>query len=221
MGLHLLDIQRVAGVAHHGFFLVGAFEFALAVHREAHGRLLFLEPVGHGGLRAGLGVQQRHRQAGQRLDQQGDHFVRAALAGGVQHQQARGGVDPHPHRALLGEGHGQQVQLGLVFQLLAFLLAGLAAGFLLDALGLFFHAAGQHAAGQHFGFDHEAQDPLAPDRLGQRAVCITARGHPAQGLFLGGTTFHEGRLCQGFFYLRQFNLPLRGNAVHDHVLEHR
>ncbi len=78
----------------------------------------------------------------------------------------------------------------------------------------------QHAARQHLGLDHEAQDPLAPDRLGQRAVRVASGRHPAQRFFLGRTAFQKRCLGQGFFYLRQLDLPLRRNAVHDHVFEH-
>src|SRR5690606_3687393 len=56
--------------------------------------------------------------------------------------------------------------------------------------------------------------------FGQGAMLVAARRHPAQGFFLRGATFQKRRLGQGLFHLRQFDLPLRGNAVHDHVLEH-
>ena len=49
---------------------------------------------------------------------------------------------------------------------------------------------------------------------------FTPGGHPAQRLLLRGATFLERGLGQRFFHLRQLDLPLRCNAVHDHVLEH-
>ena len=179
MRLHFFDVERVAGVAHHSLFFISGFEFAFAVNSETHRRFLRGQPMRHGGLRRGLGVQQRHRQAGQGFDQRRHHFVGTPLAGGVEHQHARLQVQPHPHGALLGERHGQQVELGLVLEFLAFLLAGLPARFLLDAHGFFFHAARQHRARQHLGLNHEAQHPLPTHRFGQRAMRFTARRHPA------------------------------------------
>jgi hypothetical protein len=150
----------------------------------------------------------------------GHHLIRTALAGGVEHQQPCGRVDPYPHRSLLGKCHGQQIELGFVLEIPAFLLAGFSAGFLFDALGLFLHTARQHAGGQHLGLDHEAKNPLPAHRLDQRPVGLASRRHPAQGFFLRCTAFHEWGLGQRLFNARQFPLPMRSNAVHDHVLEH-
>ena len=65
MGLDFLDVERVARITHHGLGFVRAFELALAVNAEAHGRLLRGQPVRHGGLGAGLRADERYRQAGQ------------------------------------------------------------------------------------------------------------------------------------------------------------
>ena len=46
--LDFLDVERVAGIAHHGFFFVGAFQLALTVHAKALRRLLRGQPLRHG-----------------------------------------------------------------------------------------------------------------------------------------------------------------------------
>ena len=220
MLLDLVDIQRVAGIAHHGFGLVSRLQLAFAVHAKAHGWLLADQPVRHRGLGAGLRVEQGHAKALQAFHQQRHDLVCTALGAGIDHQQLGLWIQPHPGAALLGKGHGQQIQLGFVFELLLFLLAGLAAEFFFDGIGLLGHFAVEHAGGQHLALTHIAQHPMAADAFGQQAMLFATRWHPAGGFFLRRTAGGERRLLQRFFHLFQCTLPLRRNAVHDHVLEH-
>ena len=65
---HHINIQRVAGVAHHRLGLICGFGFRLAASAEAGRRLLGHQPMRHGGLWADLRVQQCRGKAGQALD---------------------------------------------------------------------------------------------------------------------------------------------------------
>ena len=114
------------------------------------------------------------------------HFVSVVLDVGIEHQSARLRIDPDPHAALLGEGHGRQVQLGLVLELL---LAGFA------ALG------------------HEAHHSLTGRGFDQPAVLLAARRHPAHGAFLCGAALLKPRLLQGILQCQKIALPALGDAV--------
>ncbi|MPN01688.1 hypothetical protein SDC9_148899 [bioreactor metagenome] len=218
---HLVDIEWVARITHHGLGLVGGLELAFAVDGKTCGRLLRHQPVRHGGLRTGLRVQQRHRKAWQAFDQQSHDLVGTTLRTGIEHQRARLRIDPDPHAALLGEGHGQQIQPGLVLEVALFLLAGLAAFGLFDVLGLLVDLAIEHAGRQHLGLGHEAHHPLACHGFDQRAVLLAARRHPAYGALLCGAALFKHRLLQCILQRLQIALPALGNAVNDHALKHQ
>ena len=215
-----LGVQWVAGIAHHRFGLIRGLELALAVHREARRGVLRDQPLGHGGRGRHLRIEQRYGQAGQRLDQHRHDLVGPGLAAGVNHQQPRIWINPDKHRGLLGEGHGQQLQLDVVLDLAGFLLAGLApgGGFNLGhpLLGL----ARDHRTGQRPGFDHQLENQLSAYGLHQRAVGLAARFAPANGFFLGGTTFDKARAIQAGLYLLHGRGPLGPDSIHDDVFEH-
>ncbi len=85
----------------------------------------------------------------------------AALRAGIEHQGAGLRIDPDPHAALIGEDHGQQVQLGLVLEVALLLLSRLAAFGLFEVLGLIVDLAIEYAGGQHLGLCHDAHHPPA------------------------------------------------------------
>ena len=220
MGAHLLNVEAVAGVAHHGFGFVGAFELAFAVDGKTGGRLVLAQPVRHGGLGRSLGVEQRQGKTRPQFGEHGADLVGAALAAGINAQKAGIRVNPHPGGALLGEGHGQQVELGFFFEFAAFFLAGLAAAFLFDAGFFLVHFARQHAGGQHFRFGHEAGNPLPGHAFEQRAVRFAARRHKAAGVFLRSAASVEGSFLQRGFSSFPRHLPGGRDAVNDQVFEH-
>jgi len=99
---HLISVQSVAGVTHHGLGFVAGLEFAFAVYAKALGRLFGAQPVRHGGGGRGLRVDQTKSQAFYRLDQTGQHFVGLGLAARVQYQQLGRRVYPRGSRCLVG-----------------------------------------------------------------------------------------------------------------------
>ncbi|MNT17282.1 hypothetical protein D3C72_1524230 [compost metagenome] len=137
----LVNIERMARIAHHGLGFIGALEFALTVNAEACRRIMAVQPACHGRLRAGLRIDQRHGKARRCFHQHGYDLVGLALTAAVDYQHPRFRRNPYPGGRLLGECHGQQFQLAVFLELLLFLSAWLAA-FLNFYLGrLFIHRA--------------------------------------------------------------------------------
>ena len=210
----------MVGVAHGGFAVISRFQLALAVNAETSRRLLAQQPVGHGADRAQRGLQQHRTQAVHGLGQAGQHFVGAARAGRVNHQQAGARVDPHQHGRLFGEGHRQQRQSGFFLQVPDLFFAGFAAGGGFDLCAALVHFAGHHRAGHGLGLQHQLHDPLAADGLDHRAVRLAAWRHPADGLFLRHAAFHKPGFLQRAFERLQRARPAGADPVSHQIFEH-
>ena len=109
---------------------------------------------------------------------------------------------------------------GLLFQLLALLLPGFAAGLVFDRGGDLIDALGQDIGGHALGVGAQLEDQLAVDGLHQGAVGFAARRHEAGRLLLRGATLGEGGLAECFLDGGQVGGPVRPDAVKGNVLQH-
>ena len=217
----LVDVERMAGVAHGGLLAVGLLQLAVAVDAEAGGRLLLAQPARHRHGRRQLRLQRRDGDAAaERVHQPGGDGVGLLAAAGLDDDAPGRGVDPDPGRAALREGARQQVVDDLLLHLLGRLALGAPAGLALGAVEVLVELALDHRAGNRLGLAAQPQQPLAADAFEQRAMRVAARARPAVRRRLRGAALDEARRGETLVQLGcGRRLPL-GDAPDKGVFEH-
>ena len=191
---HLVSGQQMAGKFNHRLVFTARLEHTFAFDAECRWQVVIAlgqQPLRHGRLGGGGGLQQGQRQSVQHPDQGRDDFVRFALTRRVGHHQPRVHVEPDHDAALLGKCQRQQGVHNVFADFAGFFFAGFAAGGGFDFLNPLIGFAAHHRAGYGLGFDLQFQNPMTANRLHQGTMRLAARFGPAHRFVLAGAALHK------------------------------